>query len=133
MTAALDLIIIAGAPLDASTACKWGWEIDGVAVNLTGYTARAQVRSTWDSATKLLDLNTGNGKIVITPASGLVELAVAASDTSALWTTGLRAAGQWNGRTQYALGVWDLELVNASGVPNRLLQGAVYIVPEVTK
>ena len=67
-------------------------DADGVAINLTGYKARMQVRTlvgrygTTTASTLLLELNSTNGKLVIdTPATaGTLTLAATPADTQTL-------------------------------------------------
>jgi hypothetical protein len=87
-------------------------------MDLTGYTARMQARSSVGAADTLLDLTTENSGIVIDPATGTIELRIDATDTAALaWTQG----------------VYDLELVDATGFTTRLAQGSVSVEREVTR
>ncbi len=90
----------------------------GVAVNLTGYTARMQVRSTLESATTIVELTTANSRIALGGAAGTITLTISATDTAAL------TAGR---------GVYDLELVSGSGIVTRLLQGVATISRNVTR
>ena len=91
---------------------------NGVAVNLTGYTARMQVRATLESASTLIELTTANSRIALGGAAGTITLSIAAADTAALTS----------GR-----GVYDLELVSGSGIVTRLLQGVCTISRNVTR
>jgi hypothetical protein len=90
----------------------------GVAINLTGYTARMQVRATLESASTLVELTTANGRIALGGAAGTITLSISAADTEALTS----------GR-----GVYDLELVSGSGIVTRLLQGLATISRNVTR
>ena len=90
----------------------------GVAVNLTGYTARMQVRSTLESASTIVELTTANSRIALGGAAGTITLTISATDTAAL------TAGR---------GVYDLELVSGSGIVTRLLQGVATISRNVTR
>ncbi len=90
----------------------------GVAVNLTGYTARMQVRATLESASTLVELTTANSRIALGGAAGTISLTISATDTAALTS----------GR-----GVYDLELVSGSGIVTRLLQGVATISRNVTR
>lgn len=85
-------------------------------INLTGYTARMQVRPSVASEQVIVELSTANGKIVITPLIGLVKLQLTAAETQVL-----------------SSGVYDLELVDASGFVIRLLEGKFTVSPEVTR
>ncbi len=88
------------------------------AVNLTGFTARMQVRPNITEETVLLELTTENGRIVITnPLTGTIELLVTAADTAAItWSSG----------------VYDLEMVSGS-VVTRLVEGKIKVSKEVTR
>lgn len=87
-------------------------------VDLTGCTARMQVRTDFDSATALLNLTTENGGLTLGGAAGTVDLFISAGDTTAI---------TWDG------GVWDLEVVHPSGDVTRLAEGSVSVSPEVTR
>ena len=109
-----DLLIEQGATFSQLVTYKES----GVAVNLTGYTARMQVRSTLESATSVVELTTANGRIALGGAAGTITLTISATDTAAL------TAGR---------GVYDLELVSGSGIVTRLLQGVATISRNVTR
>jgi len=88
-------------------------------VNLTGYTARMQMRETVDAVTPFLVLTTENGGITLGGAAGTISLLVSATNTSAV---------------QLTQGVYDLELVAPDTVTvTRLLEGIVFVDPEVTR
>lgn len=89
---------------------------DGTPINLTGMTARMQLRRTFNSPDALLSLTTENSRITITPLLGKIVLNISATDTATLTGSG----------------VYDLELVNGS-VVNRILQGSYSVCPEATK
>lgn len=89
----------------------------GNAVNLTGYTARSQVRSSYSAPTALLTLTTENGCISIDGANGAITLAANAAQTAIIPASN---------------GVYDIELVAGASVI-RFLEGSVRITPEVTK
>ena len=86
-------------------------------VNLTGYTARMNIRSTVDAATILHTLTTENSGIALGGAAGTVDLLISATDT-ALFTFGTA--------------VYDLELISGT-VVTRLLSGNVTLSKEVTR
>jgi len=90
----------------------------GAAINLTGYTARLQIRESYASTTTIVSLTSGAG-ITLGGAAGTITIVIAASATSAL--------------TSPFSGVYDLELVDASSVVTRLLEGAATVSPEVTR
>ena len=94
-------------------------DADGVAQNLTGYTARMQVRDTVDdTAGPVLTLTTENGRISLGGVAGTVTLLVDATTTAALTPE------------QY---VYDLEVVSSTGFVTRLVQGTFIVSGEVTR
>lgn len=94
---------------------------DMLPIDLTGYTARMQIRPDYASTTVLVELTTENARITITPAAGTIALYISDTDTSALAFADAPA-------------VYDLELVPpAPGDVIRLLRGTVTLSPEVTK
>jgi len=86
--------------------------------DLTGYTARMQVRATADSSTVLLSLTTENSRITLGGTAGTITLLVSATDTAAV------VAGEY---------VYDLEIVSGAGTVTRLLQGCFTVDAEVTR
>jgi len=86
--------------------------------NLTGYTARMQVRANVSSSTVILELTTGNGRITLGSSDWNVNLLVAANVTANL-TAGLY--------------VYDLEVVSGAGVVTRLIEGNFKVKAEVTR
>lgn len=91
----------------------------GTAVNLTGYTARMQIRPSIDSTTKTVELTTSNGGITLGGSAGTISLLIGAASTDDL-TINYR-------------GVYDLELISASGVVTRILSGSISVSGEVTR
>lgn len=94
------------------------WSPGGTLADLTGYSARMQIRSRVDGQI-IADLTTDNGKIAINGAAGKVTLTLTAVETAAIVTGG----------------VYDLELLpageNADAI--RILEGVVTLSKEVTK
>lgn len=89
-------------------------------VNLTGYTARMQVRATIGdtSASPLLSLTTENGRIALGGSAGTITLTVPFASMNI-------PEGQY---------VYDLEMVGPGGtVVTRLIQGSFIVAGEVTK
>ena len=110
-----DIYIEQGATLSLPIVWK---DSSGTVINITGYTARMQVRQSVNSSTVLLSATTENGKLVIDGSLGKVTISLSAADTAAItWHTG----------------VYDLELVSSGGVVTRLLEGAVVVSREVTR
>lgn len=110
-----DLIIYVGATFTRRVVWK---DSLGALIDLTGYTARMQIRQSVRNPAILLTLTTENGGITLGGAAGTVDLLLTSTQTAALTA---RA------------GVYDIELIDSTGVVTRLLQGAVEISPEVTR
>lgn len=89
----------------------------GTPVNLSGYTARMQIRPTVGSDTVLLELTTQNGRIALGGSAGTIDLIMGATVTAGL-TRG---------------GVYDLELVQTVDDVVRFAEGAVTVSKEVTR
>jgi hypothetical protein len=89
---------------------------NGDAINLTGMTARMQLRRTYNSPDALLSLTNANGRIIFDPFAGKITLSVSATDTTPLTGSG----------------VYDLELIDGSTV-NRILEGSFKVCAEATK
>lgn len=87
-------------------------------VDLTGATARMQVRERLDAPLVLVELNTENNGIVLGGADGTVSMRIEASAT---------AGYAWRS------GIYDLEVQFADGTVRRLLAGGVAVSPEVTR
>lgn len=88
--------------------------------DLTGHSARMQVRRTIDSSSFLLELTTNNGGLTINPNSGIfnqILLHASASVTASVAHSG----------------VYDLEIISPSGIVDRILEGEFILSPEVTR
>lgn len=91
----------------------------GVAINLTGATARMQIREFIAATTTIIELNEANGRALITDAAGGVITLMIADEDTALLT--------------FAKAVYDLEVEYADGTVDRVLQGTVTLSLEVTR
>lgn len=112
----LDLNCYQGATFDYSLS----WSTGGTAVNLTGYSARLQVRESYDAGTAVVSLASGTG-ITLGGTAGTIVLEMSAATTAALDGTP---------NIQY---IYDLELQSGAGYVTRLLEGRFYVYPEVTR
>jgi len=92
---------------------------DGTVKDLTGYSARMQVRATPLSLTTLLDANTTNGRITINAPGGIVMVAVGADVTALL---------NWN-VAYYDLEIYTVDPTNVI----RLVEGYASLSREVTR
>ncbi len=87
-------------------------------VDLTGFTARMQIRESLESTTTLEELTTENGGITLGGTAGTVALLISATDTAAL---------------DFSTAVYDLELISGAGIVTRLLYGDITLAEEVTR
>lgn len=98
------------------------WKINEPAVpkDLTGYTARMQLRDSVDSNTILHSMTTENGGIAITGVEGKIALFISDTDSTLF---------------DFDEAVYDLELIDSggSGDVRRLVEGQVTLFDEVTR
>lgn len=92
-------------------------EEDNTPIDLSDYTARMQVRETYESEETLLELTTENGGIALGGTNGTIDILLSATATAAL---------------TFRKAVYDLELVSGTTV-TRLIKGEVTVSPEVTR
>jgi hypothetical protein len=90
----------------------------GTPVDLTGYTARMQFRSSVNSSTILFSATTENSRITLGGALGTIDITFSATDTTAF---------------AFVSAVYDLELQSGTGFVTRLLEGGVEVSKEVTR
>lgn len=115
MAGSFDFTIEQGATFNLAMT----WEIDGVAVNLTNWTARLQARVDVEDTETILSLTTdANGGITLGGALGTITLSRNATQTALLQTGSF---------------VYDLELISGASTVTRLLQGELTISAEVTR
>lgn len=107
-----------GATFNEPYTWKAGPPKGAVPVDLTGCTARAQVRPEISSPIVLLELTTENGGIELGGITGTIRLRVSAATT---------AAFDWDA------GEYDLEIVFPDGTVVRRMAGSVSVSPEVTR
>lgn len=86
-------------------------------INLTGYTARMQIRYKV-SSTVAMSLTTENGRITLGDTDGTITLSISAADMEDL------PSGPYT---------YDLELETGGGEVSRLLMGAFVVRSEVTR
>ena len=94
---------------------QFRWKVDGQVMNLTGYTAKMQLKKNYGGAAAF-ELSTTNSRILLGGAGGTVSLELAPQETAGL------PAGNY---------VYDLELTLGS-VVRKLIRGTVVVVPEAT-
>lgn len=86
-------------------------------VNLSGYTAQMQVRTSYEAADVAFEFSTTNGRISLGGAAGTITLSMSATETAAL------SAGSY---------VYDLKLVSGVTV-SRPFEGTVTVKRGVTR
>jgi hypothetical protein len=98
---------------------QWKTGEPPVAVNLTGCTARMQIRKAVNDTTVLDTLTTENGKLVIhEPLNGKFKIVISAA-TSTAYT--------------FTSAVYDLEIIFLDGTVTRVIEGCLTAAPEVTR
>jgi len=91
---------------------------DGSPKDLSGYSARFQVRATRDAALPVVDASTANGKVAIDSLNGLITVTIGAVEMTAMtWRSG----------------VWDLEVYNSTENVYRPFEGFASLSLEVTR
>jgi hypothetical protein len=86
-------------------------------VNLTNWSARMQVRNSYDASEAALSLTSGTG-ITLGGTAGSILIEATATQTAAI------LAGPY---------VYDLEMVSPASVVTRLVEGTIIVDPEVTR
>jgi hypothetical protein len=115
--AILDLTMYQGASFDYQL--TWNTTEGTVTspVDLTNWSARMQIRATYQSSTAVLSFTSGTG-ITLGGTTGSILI-----EATPVQTAGV-ASGQY---------VYDLELVSPASAVTRLVNGSVFVDPEVTR
>jgi len=88
-------------------------DVNGNVTNLSGYTARGQVRRTYNSVTSF--------SLTATIASaGAGQIGISMDAT----TTGSMKPGRY---------VYDVEMISSGGVVTRVVEGQIEVMPRVTR
>lgn len=109
------LVIDQGASLELSLLFT---NENNVPLNLTGYTARMQLRTSYTALNPTIELTTENNRILLLPLEGKMTLALPASVTTTIPPQ------------RY---VYDFEMVSPTGFVTRALEGDCIVTPEVTR
>ena len=96
----------------------WKQKATGEPVDLTGYTAKMQIRPTERNHKIIIELSTANSKIAITPLLGEIEIALQDEDTVSIVETE---------------GVYDLLMMPSNGDVIKLVRGKVTLHDVVTR
>lgn len=87
-------------------------------INLTGFSAEMDLRKNQDDSSEVITLTVANGRISMGGAAGTITLTISSSDTASL------TVGD---------GVYDIELTDASGKVDRILEGTYSIRGNVSR
>ena len=87
-------------------------------IDLTGYTARMQIRAKITDTLPIDEYNTVNGKIQIDTVGKSIILLVDATTTAAY---------------TFSTGVYSLEMISPTGVVTQLTSGTISLIKEVTR
>lgn len=90
----------------------------GTVINLSGYSAEMDLRKNQDDTSEVITLTVANNRIAMGGAAGTVTIEISANDTSSL---------------QVGDGVYDIDLSDASGKVDRLLDGTYSIRGNVSR
>lgn len=104
--------------LDFDSYAGGGTIVYSTPVDLTGYTARAQIRESIESTDVILSLTTENDGIEIDVEASSVTLVLTPTQTAAL---------------DFDAAVYDLEMVSADGQVTRIVFGSVELSLETTR
>ena len=110
-----DILIEQGATFRKTFVWK---DSEETPIDITGYTARMQIRRKKSATTVEHTATTENGGIVLGDAAGTVEVIISAADTADF---------------DFTTGVYDLELNDGSDGITRLVEGGVEVSKEVTR
>ena len=92
---------------------------NGTPINLNGFTAKMQLRSHPNDLDAALTLSTANGDIVITGATGTINITASSTETGAI------DEGPY---------FYDLEITNTvTNEDTRIIQGQIVVSAEVTR
>ena len=96
---------------------KPAWKVNGNYVNVTGYSAKMDVKIAPTSTSTIVELSSANGRITVGTTDGTFELALTPTETAAL------PPGQY---------VYDLDVTSPGGNVYTLLTGGFTVVAQVT-
>jgi hypothetical protein len=115
--ATLNLTMYQGATFDYNLVWNTTEGTATTPVDLTNWSARMQVRTSYDAHETVLSLTAGTG-ITLGGTAGSILIEATATQTAAI------SAGQY---------VYDLEMVSPASAVTRLVEGTLICDPEVTR
>ena len=120
-----DMIMWQGSTFGMNVSVQYA---NGSVQNLTGYSARMQIRSSYGSGTVTESLTSANGEIAINGTTGTLTLTLPAIRTKDIFVD-LNDSSK-PPKTKY---VYDLELVDNASTVTKLLYGDLSVYGEVTR
>jgi hypothetical protein len=115
--ATLNLTMYQGASFDYNLVWNTTEGTVTTPVNMTNWSARMQVRNSYDASETALSLTSGTG-ITLGGTAGSILIEATATQTAGI------LAGPY---------VYDLEMVSPASVVTRLVEGTIIVDPEVTR
>jgi hypothetical protein len=103
------------------TPVTFTWQSNGAPVNLTGYTAKLQIRQ-YPNGTLVLQKATSDGSITLGGANGTISFTVSVANAATLYS-----AIQQGRQLKY-----DLIMTSPGNVYTKLLKGYVTVDPAIT-
>lgn len=92
-------------------------QADGTIYDLSGFSARMQIRRDYDATAVIFSASTGNGHITIDVPFGEITVDISAAETATITRDG----------------VYDLEIYDADGIVYKVVKGKFVLAKEVTK
>lgn len=93
------------------------WKINNSYVNVTGYTAKMDVKIAPTSTSTIIELTSENGRITVGGIDGKFTLYISPTDSATI------PSGNY---------IYDLDVTSPGGVVNTLLTGGFTVVKQVT-
>jgi hypothetical protein len=109
----IDIVLYQGKTINFEVI--WGGETP---INVTGFTARMHAREAASSTAILAEFTNANGRISVGGANGKFTISMSAADSAAL---------------KPCVGIYDFEIISASGAVYLVMSGKFQIEAEVTK
>jgi hypothetical protein len=133
--AALDLYIEQGD--DWTPIWTLRFKANAQPMDLTGYTARMQIRSSYSATATLVDLQSATGGIALGGVNGTIQPKLTDTQTMAFFPVGGPAPNpvnvKVNDRPFTLVGAYDLKLTSPAGNTLTVAGGRVYCSPDVTR
>lgn len=111
------------------------WQLNysnGAPLNLAGYSAHMQFRSTFYALSVLANFESSAGTLVMGGALGTIQPILTAAASAALNSGQIALPIILNGRPVFKLGTYDLKITDPSGLVHTLMGGNVWMAPQVT-